>query len=181
MDGNAMPALCWRSRAAQGPTTGRVDCNLWAKLVGDDGWSYESLLSFALLQEDGDPLQPGRGPGRAWTQRPIHNVSISASSPERRYPREPLRALTSRGSVTLASSVQRPRRGRSTLNPRRRLPGSRGSAGGFDARGDRCAHKAMGKGVHELRVVDGGCQYLACRWRRITRRFCMLLPKAGRS
>ncbi|OGM41146.1 hypothetical protein ABOM_009852 [Aspergillus bombycis] len=76
-----------------------ADYDRWAKLVGDDGWSYEGLLPYFKRTEthfDGakaDSAMHG-------TDGPIHNTSVSSSSPERKYPlREPLRAAWARVGV----------------------------------------------------------------------------------
>ncbi|KAE8143155.1 hypothetical protein BDV38DRAFT_277181 [Aspergillus pseudotamarii] len=76
-----------------------ADYDRWAKLVGDEGWSYDGLLPYFKKTEthfDGtntDPALHG-------TDGPIHNASVSSSSPDRKYPlREPLRAAFSRVGV----------------------------------------------------------------------------------
>jgi choline dehydrogenase-like flavoprotein len=68
-----------------------ADYNRWGELVGDKSWGYEGLLPYLLKTETyfdqkADPAAHG-------LDGPIHNVSVSASSPDRIYPlREPLRA-----------------------------------------------------------------------------------------
>ncbi|RAL07231.1 GMC family oxidoreductase [Aspergillus homomorphus CBS 101889] len=73
--------------------------DLWARLVDDDSWSYKNLLPYLLRSEShwdahADPAVHGRS-------GPIHNASVSSSSPDRKYPlRDPLRAAWSRLGVT---------------------------------------------------------------------------------
>ncbi|KAL5357225.1 hypothetical protein BJX96DRAFT_144088 [Aspergillus floccosus] len=68
-----------------------ADFDQWAKLVDDDGWSYEGLLPYFKTAEthfddEADPTVHG-------SRGPIHNSSVSASHPDRKYGlREPLRA-----------------------------------------------------------------------------------------
>ncbi|PIG79285.1 hypothetical protein AARAC_004265 [Aspergillus arachidicola] len=76
-----------------------ADYDRWAKLVGDEGWSYEGLLPYFKKTEthfDGakaDPAMHG-------TDGPIHNASVTSSSPHRKYPlREPLRDAWARVGV----------------------------------------------------------------------------------
>ncbi|KAJ0417670.1 alcohol oxidase [Aspergillus carlsbadensis] len=75
-----------------------ADYNLWAKLVGDDSWSYEGLLPYFMRSEthydpDVDPTVHG-------SSGPIYNTVGSRSHPDRKYPlREPLRAAWERLGV----------------------------------------------------------------------------------
>lgn len=75
-----------------------ADYDRWADRVGDSGWSYKGLLPYFKRSEthfnlDADPAQHGR-------TGPIHNISVSASSPSRHYPlKEPLRAAWERLGV----------------------------------------------------------------------------------
>ncbi|KAL2216849.1 putative glucose dehydrogenase [Thermoascus aurantiacus ATCC 26904] len=67
------------------------DYDQWAKVVGDDRWSYKGLLPFFRKSErffdsKADPEQHG-------FDGPICVTSVSASDPQRRYPlRDPVRA-----------------------------------------------------------------------------------------
>ncbi|KAJ5155152.1 hypothetical protein N7492_007955 [Penicillium capsulatum] len=75
-----------------------ADYDRWAEQVGDPSWSYQGLLPYFKRVEthfdaNTDPAQHGRA-------GLIHNVSVSASSPNRRYPlRDPLRAAWERLGV----------------------------------------------------------------------------------
>ena len=63
---------------------GAADYNLWAKVVADPRWSYESLLPYFRKTESHYDQQADR------TQHgfdgPIHTASVSGSSPNRQYP-----------------------------------------------------------------------------------------------
>ncbi|RAH84883.1 glucose dehydrogenase [Aspergillus japonicus CBS 114.51] len=65
--------------------------DLLARMVDDEGWSYQSLLPYFQRAEThwdrhADPAVHGRA-------GPIHNATVSSSSPDRTYPlREPVRA-----------------------------------------------------------------------------------------
>ena len=67
------------------------DYDRWAEMVGDDQWSYESLLPFFRKSESfydtkADPHQHG-------FDGPMHVTSVLASDPARKYPlREPIRS-----------------------------------------------------------------------------------------
>ncbi|KAH8690161.1 hypothetical protein BGW36DRAFT_307205 [Talaromyces proteolyticus] len=75
-----------------------ADYNRWGEIVGDKGWSYEGLLPYFKKTEthfDRNTDQSAHG-----LSGPIQNVSISVSSPDRKYPlREPLKAAWNRIGV----------------------------------------------------------------------------------
>ncbi|KAL3455192.1 hypothetical protein BJX64DRAFT_297911 [Aspergillus heterothallicus] len=77
-----------------------ADYDKWAKTVGDEGWSYAGLLPYFRRAEkwvDAVGTEEGEVHGIAG---PIHNVSVSRSSPDRKYPlREPLRRAWERVGV----------------------------------------------------------------------------------
>lgn len=68
-----------------------ADYNLWAKTVADPSWSYDGLLPYFKKSEthfDANIDTTIHG-----TKGPIHNASVSSSSPKRLYPlKEKLRA-----------------------------------------------------------------------------------------
>ena len=72
-----------------------ADYDDWAKQVGDDRWSYKSLLPYFRKVEhhfdlNGDPEAHG-------FHGPIHTASVTSSSPNRKYPlREPTLAAWSK-------------------------------------------------------------------------------------
>lgn len=74
------------------------DYNLWAKIVGDDNWSYEKLLpSFRLTEHD-------HGSNRNETQHgyegPLDIYPINHSHPSRHYPlRDPLKQAFAQANV----------------------------------------------------------------------------------
>ena len=69
----------------------KSDYDEWARLVGDDRWSYDGLLPFFKKSEHHHNSQDLSQHGY---EGPIHYSSVSASDPNRRYPlREPLRAM----------------------------------------------------------------------------------------
>ena len=67
-----------------------TDYDEWARVAGDERWSYKGMLPFFKKSEhhfdlNADPQQHGFG-------GPMHYVSVSASDPQRIYPlREPIR------------------------------------------------------------------------------------------
>jgi choline dehydrogenase-like flavoprotein len=76
-----------------------ADYNRWGELVKDKNWSYDGLLPYLrktethFNTENVDTSVHG-------VDGPIHNVSVSQSSPDRKYPlREPLRAAWDRLGV----------------------------------------------------------------------------------
>ncbi|KAL4907215.1 hypothetical protein BDW74DRAFT_189737 [Aspergillus multicolor] len=80
----------------------KADFDHWARVVGDERWSYEGLLPHFRAMEtvvDGKGFESeNREHG---VNGPIHNVSVTASSPERMYPlREPLKKAWARLGVT---------------------------------------------------------------------------------
>lgn len=68
-----------------------ADYNHWARIVDDPAWSYEALVPyFKRTETHFDPAADPEVHGRTG---PIHNVSVSASSADRKYPlKETLRA-----------------------------------------------------------------------------------------
>ncbi|KAB8263847.1 hypothetical protein BDV32DRAFT_146150 [Aspergillus pseudonomiae] len=68
-----------------------TDYDDWARIVGDQRWSYHGLLPYfrkseSFFDSKADPKQHG-------FEGPIHVTSVSASDPNRRYPlREPIKA-----------------------------------------------------------------------------------------
>ncbi|RAO72117.1 uncharacterized protein BHQ10_008129 [Talaromyces amestolkiae] len=82
-----------------------ADYNRWGELVKDRQWSYEGLLPYFRKTEThfktthADLTVHG-------VEGPIHNVSISQSSPDRKYPlREPLRAAWNRLGVEITEDA----------------------------------------------------------------------------
>ncbi|CAL5874033.1 uncharacterized protein PFLUO_LOCUS8319 [Penicillium psychrofluorescens] len=76
----------------------RGDYDRWAEKVGDPGWSYEGLLPYSKRSET--HFDAGLNPTQHGYHGPIHNISVSASSPKRQYPlREPIRAAWERLGV----------------------------------------------------------------------------------
>ncbi|KAF7588777.1 hypothetical protein BBP40_005243 [Aspergillus hancockii] len=76
-----------------------ADYNWWARIVGDDSWSYDGLLPYFKRMET---CINGVGVDRSahGVEGPIHNVSVSGSSEDRVYPlREPLRKAWGRLGV----------------------------------------------------------------------------------
>lgn len=67
---------------ARGVKGARGDYDYWAKVVGDEGWGYEGLLPYFKRTETCGKKE-GEQHGY---DGPIHNISISKSSPDRRYP-----------------------------------------------------------------------------------------------
>ncbi|KAL2862676.1 GMC family oxidoreductase [Aspergillus lucknowensis] len=67
-----------------------ADYDHWARVVGDERWSYRGLLPFfrrseSFFDRNADPEQHGFG-------GPVHVTSVSASDPKRRFPlREPIK------------------------------------------------------------------------------------------
>ncbi|PIG79514.1 glucose dehydrogenase [Aspergillus arachidicola] len=67
-----------------------TDYDDWARIVGDQRWSYDGLLPYfrrseSFFDTNADPKQHG-------FEGPIHVTSVSASDPNRRYPlREPIK------------------------------------------------------------------------------------------
>ncbi|KAE8371003.1 hypothetical protein BDV26DRAFT_299205 [Aspergillus bertholletiae] len=67
-----------------------TDYDDWARMVGDQRWSYEGLLPYfrrseSFFDANADPKQHG-------FDGPIHVTSVSASDPNRKYPlREPIK------------------------------------------------------------------------------------------
>ncbi|KAF5861703.1 hypothetical protein ETB97_012654 [Aspergillus alliaceus] len=75
-----------------------ADYDLWGKLVGDESWGYYGLLPYFKKTET--HYDANADPGSHGTGGPIHNASVSSSSPDRRYSlREPLRAAWARLGV----------------------------------------------------------------------------------
>ncbi|KAL2833557.1 alcohol oxidase [Aspergillus pseudoustus] len=75
-----------------------ADYNLWAEVVGDNGWSYEALLEyFKRTERHYDPQADESVHGR---DGKIWNTTVKLSSTERVYPlREPVRAAWERLGV----------------------------------------------------------------------------------
>jgi choline dehydrogenase-like flavoprotein len=68
-----------------------ADYNRWGELVGDKNWSYEGLLPYFRKTET--HFDPHADQSAHGADGPIHNVSVSASHPGRKYPlEEPLKA-----------------------------------------------------------------------------------------
>ncbi|KAL2812537.1 hypothetical protein BJX63DRAFT_245513 [Aspergillus granulosus] len=92
-----------------------ADYDRWARTVGDEGWSYKGLLPYFRRIEkwvDGAATVKGKVAGEEEGERPhgfegpIHNVSVSGSSGERKYPlREPLRKAWERVGVKSISDM----------------------------------------------------------------------------
>ncbi|KAL3482516.1 alcohol oxidase [Aspergillus californicus] len=61
-----------------------ADYDLWAKMVGDSGWSYAGLLPYFIRSET--HYDPNVDPAVHGTSGPIFNTTVPASSPERVYP-----------------------------------------------------------------------------------------------
>ena len=82
--GTALNAAAW----VRGP---KVDYDHWARVVGDEKWSYEGMLKyFRRSERHGDDNADARQHG---FEGPVVTSSVSASDVGRRYPlREPLRA-----------------------------------------------------------------------------------------
>ncbi|KAL4920658.1 hypothetical protein BDW62DRAFT_162215 [Aspergillus aurantiobrunneus] len=82
-----------------------ADYDRWASTVGDQGWSYAALLPYFRKTEkciDAEGLEEAAH----GLQGPIHNVSVSGSSTERKYPlREPLRMAWERVGVKSISDM----------------------------------------------------------------------------
>lgn len=80
-----------------------ADYDEWARIVGDNGWSYEGLLPHFKRMESYCISGDREGvvdTGAHGFDGPIHNVSVSGSSEERVYPlREPLRKAWTRLGV----------------------------------------------------------------------------------
>ncbi|PLB50787.1 alcohol oxidase [Aspergillus steynii IBT 23096] len=75
-----------------------ADYDLWAKLVGDSSWSYESLLPYFKRTET--HYDPNADPAVHGTSGPIHNTIVERTSPERKYPlKEPVRSAWDRIGV----------------------------------------------------------------------------------
>ncbi|KAJ5768881.1 glucose dehydrogenase [Penicillium odoratum] len=79
-----------------------ADYDLWAEIVGDDGWSYKSLLPYFKRTEthwdkNADLSVHGRS-------GPIHNATVASSSPDRIYPlRDTMREAWARLGVNTTS------------------------------------------------------------------------------
>ncbi|KAL4892737.1 hypothetical protein BDV59DRAFT_179657 [Aspergillus ambiguus] len=81
-----------------------ADYNLWAKLVGDDSWSYEGLLPYFKRTET--HFDPNADPAVHGDHGPIHNSSVSSSNSDRKYPlRAPLRAAWERLGVNFVQDA----------------------------------------------------------------------------
>jgi len=83
---------------------GAADYDLWAKVVDDPRWSYESLLPYFRKTESHYDQQVDH------TQHgfngPIHTASVSGSSPNRQYPlRDPLRTAWDKVGVKYISDA----------------------------------------------------------------------------
>lgn len=75
-----------------------ADFDQWAKLVDNNGWSYDGLLPYLRKSETHFDAQAN--PGVHGSHGPIYNSSVSASHPDRKYGlREPLRAAWERLGV----------------------------------------------------------------------------------
>ncbi|KAF9886875.1 hypothetical protein FE257_010998 [Aspergillus nanangensis] len=75
-----------------------ADYDLWARIVGDKQWGYQGLLPY--FQKTETHFDPHADPATHGLAGPIHNASVSSSSPERLYPlKEPLRAAWARLGV----------------------------------------------------------------------------------
>lgn len=82
--GTALNAAAWIRGS-------KVDYDHWAKVVGDERWSYEGMLPyFRRSERHWDPRVDAKQHG---FEGPVYTSSVTASDPERRYPlKEPLRA-----------------------------------------------------------------------------------------
>ena len=77
------------------------DYKEWARLVGDDRWSYDGLLPFFKKSEHHHDSQILLQHGY---EGPVHYSSVSASDPDRRYPlHEPLRAMWEEAGIVANS------------------------------------------------------------------------------
>ncbi|RDW70528.1 GMC family oxidoreductase [Aspergillus mulundensis] len=77
----------------------KADYDRWAEIVGDERWSYKGLLGSFRAMESVTELG-GMQSEEHGVQGPIHNVSVTGSSPERKYSlREPLKAAWARLGV----------------------------------------------------------------------------------
>ncbi|KAI9933160.1 hypothetical protein MW887_007631 [Aspergillus wentii] len=75
-----------------------VDYDLWAKIVGDESWSYEGLLPYFKKTET--HFNPNVDRSVHGVNGPIHNASVSSSSSERNYPlKEPVKNAWARLGV----------------------------------------------------------------------------------
>ncbi|KAI9036834.1 GMC family oxidoreductase [Aspergillus affinis] len=82
-----------------------ADYELWARTVGDASWGYDGLLPYFKRSEtklpfgEADEATHGK-------DGPIHNITASASSAERKYPlKEPLRAAWERVGVSVVADA----------------------------------------------------------------------------
>ncbi|RDW82351.1 glucose-methanol-choline oxidoreductase-like protein [Coleophoma cylindrospora] len=67
------------------------DYDAWAKIVGDERWSYDGLLPYMKRSEKFNKLDANANPQQHGFDGPIKVTGISASDPKRRYPlREPI-------------------------------------------------------------------------------------------
>ncbi|KAF4635110.1 hypothetical protein G7Y89_g2998 [Cudoniella acicularis] len=111
LDGRVCYASAGKALSGSGATNygtwtrgNAADYNLWAKIVGDESWSYERLLPYFKKTEthfDPDADQHGHN-------GPIHNNSVTSSSPDRKYPlKEPLRAAWEKVGVHQIDDVNK--------------------------------------------------------------------------
>lgn len=71
----------------------KADYDLWAKIVGDESWSYEGLLPYFKRTETYHGEREDEGEKHYGFEGAIHAVSVGASSEKRRYPlRESVRS-----------------------------------------------------------------------------------------
>ncbi|KAL2840553.1 hypothetical protein BJY01DRAFT_17221 [Aspergillus pseudoustus] len=84
-----------------------ADYERWARTVGDQGWSYAGLLPYFRKAETWVNAAAGSEEGEVHgVDGPIHNVSVSGSSGERKYPlREPLQRAWERVGVKSISDM----------------------------------------------------------------------------
>ncbi len=61
-----------------------VDFELWARTVGDQGWTYEALLPY--FQRTESCQDTGLDTERHGYSGPVQTISVSSSHPNRRYP-----------------------------------------------------------------------------------------------
>lgn len=82
-----------------------ADYDLWAKQVGDPAWGYDGLLPYFMRTESKMPFSEDDEEVHG-KDGPVHNVTVSASSEDRKYPlKEPLRAAWEREGVSLISDA----------------------------------------------------------------------------
>ncbi|PLB55927.1 alcohol oxidase [Aspergillus steynii IBT 23096] len=82
-----------------------ADYELWAKQVGDPAWGYDGLVPYFKRAESKVPFAAADEDIHG-KDGPIQNVTVSASSDERKYPlKEPLRAAWERVGVPVVGDA----------------------------------------------------------------------------